>query len=154
MPGVIRWGILGAGDTATRFAQGLKHVAGAELTYVWSRRFPAAEAFTSAHGGVPLTDLALLLDGSVDAVYIATHPDSHHAYAMAALAAGKHVLCEKPSMLNGKQLDEVLLAASSRGLLFMEAMKTRPSAGLTAIAPGMMRSSPLIVFGRGYAIAR
>jgi predicted dehydrogenase len=33
-------------------------------------------------------------------VYIATHPDSHHAYALAALAAGKHVLCEKPSMLN------------------------------------------------------
>jgi hypothetical protein len=37
-------------------------------------------------------------------VYIATHPDSHHAYALAALAAGKHVLCEKPSMLNRQQL--------------------------------------------------
>jgi predicted dehydrogenase len=64
-----------------------------------------------------------MLSGPVDAVYIATHPDSHHAYALAALAAGKHVLCEKSSMLNGQQLEEVLVAARLRGLLFMEAMK-------------------------------
>jgi predicted dehydrogenase len=124
MPKVVRWGVIGAGDTSTRFAQGLKHVKGAELTHVWTRRLTAAEAFTSDYGGVPVAELELLLDAQIDAVYIATHPDSHHAYAMAALKAGKHVLCEKPSMLNGKQLDEVLLAARSRGLLFMEAMKT------------------------------
>ena len=75
-------------------------------------------------GGATTRTLDQMLSSSVDAVYIATHPDSHHAYALAALTAGKHVLCEKPSMLNGQQLEDVLVAASTRGLLFMEAMKT------------------------------
>jgi scyllo-inositol 2-dehydrogenase (NADP+) len=79
----------------------------------------------AAHfAGATNSTIEQMLSGPVNGVYIATHPDSHHAYALAALTAGKHVLCEKPSMLNGEQLKEVLVAASTRGLLFMEAMKT------------------------------
>ncbi len=85
---------------------------------VRSRRF-----LTKTLGGAACGTLEQMLEGPIHSVYIATHPDSHHAYAMEALAAGKHVLCEKPSMLNGTQLAEVLAAARSRGLLFMEAMK-------------------------------
>lgn len=123
MQDIIRWGMIGAGDTSKRFAQGLRHVRGAELTCIWTRRFVAAEAFAAQHGGAAVATFELLLDSKIDAVYIATHPDSHHAYSLAALAAGKHVLCEKPSMLNANQLEEVLQAAKMRGLLFMEAMK-------------------------------
>ena len=61
-----------------------------------------AEAFAAHFGGAITCTLEQMLSGPVEAVYIATHPDSHHAYTLAALAAGKHVLCEKPSMLNGQ----------------------------------------------------
>jgi predicted dehydrogenase len=119
----IRWAILGAGDAAGRFADALRHVPGTQLASVWTRRYAAAEAFTTKFGGTAARTLEELLSGPADAVYIATHPDTHHAYALAALAAGKHVLCEKPSMLNENELDQVLLDANIRGLLFMEAMK-------------------------------
>ncbi len=124
MTKVIRWGLIGAGDTSRRFALGLKHVYRAELASIWTRRLFAAEAFAAHHGGTPVQTLEGLLAAPIDAVYIATHPDTHYAFALAALAAGKHVLCEKPSMLNEKQLEEVVLAAKRSGLLFMEAMKT------------------------------
>ena len=91
--------------------------------YCWTRKREVAEAFAAHFGGAAACTLEQMFSGRVDAVYISTHPDSHHAYALAALAAEKHVLCEKPSMLNGQQLEEVLVAASIRGLLFMEAMK-------------------------------
>lgn len=124
VPRLIRWGIVGAGDASRRFAQGLNFVEGAKLTAAWTRRPIAAEAFAAENGGVAAPTLDALLAGPIDAVYIGTHPDSHHDYALAALGAGKHVLCEKPSMLNEKELDTVLLAAHIRGLLFMEAMKS------------------------------
>jgi len=119
----IRWGILGAGDASTRFADGLQHVPAAALVSVWSRRLTSATLFASHHGVTACETLEALLASDIDAVYIGTHPDSHRAYALAAFAAGKHVLCEKPSMLNERELEEVLLAAHIRGLLFMEAMK-------------------------------
>jgi scyllo-inositol 2-dehydrogenase (NADP+) len=124
MPGVVTWGVIGGGDSARRFAAGLRYVTGAKLTSVWTRKREVAEAFAAHFGGATTSTLEQMLSGPVDAVYISTHPDSHHAYALAALAAGKHVLCEKPSMLNRQQLEEVLVAASIRGLLFMEAMKS------------------------------
>jgi predicted dehydrogenase len=120
---VIRWGVIGAGDAAQRFAQGLTQVADTRLVSVWTRRFSAAQAFSAEYGPTAHDTLRALLASPIDAVYIGTHPDSHRAFALQAIAAGKHVLCEKPSMLNEKELDEVLHAAGKRGLLFMEAMK-------------------------------
>jgi scyllo-inositol 2-dehydrogenase (NADP+) len=64
-----------------------------------------------------------MLAGPIDAVYVATHPDSHADFCIAALSAGKHVLCEKPAALNVRQLERVLAAARLHNRLFMEAMK-------------------------------
>jgi predicted dehydrogenase len=64
-----------------------------------------------------------LCAAEIDAVYIATHPDTHAALCMQALAAGKDVLCEKPAALNLRQLEEVLGTARHHDRLFMEAMK-------------------------------
>ncbi len=119
----IRWGIIGAGDASRRFAEGLAHVPGTHLAGVWTRRASAAEAFTASYGGQACATAGALVSASIDAVYVGTHPDSHLDYSLAALRAGRHVLCEKPSMLSGKQLDQVLSEASARDLLFMEAMK-------------------------------
>ncbi|WP_205170898.1 Gfo/Idh/MocA family protein, partial [Burkholderia sp. LMG 13014] len=76
-----------------------------------------------AYGGTPAASLDALLASDIDAVYIATLHDSHAQYTLAALAAGKAVLCEKPATLNAAQLDTVLRAARDAGQLFMEAMK-------------------------------
>lgn len=119
----IRFGIVGAGSIARRFAHSLAHVPGAALAGVWARRADAAEAFCAAHGGTPAATLEMLLAGDVDAIYIATLNGSHADYARAALAAGKAVLCEKPAAISGAQLETVLQAARDAGRLFMEAMK-------------------------------
>ncbi|MGS0894137.1 Gfo/Idh/MocA family protein [Burkholderia stagnalis] len=119
----VRFGIIGAGGIARRFAQSLAHVPGAALAGVWARRADAAAAFCETHGGTPAASLDALLASDIEAVYIATLHDSHAQYALAALAAGKAVLCEKPATLNAAQLDTVLRAARDAGRLFMEAMK-------------------------------
>ncbi|THJ52535.1 Gfo/Idh/MocA family oxidoreductase [Burkholderia sp. LS-044] len=119
----VRFGIIGAGSIARRFAQSLAHVQGATLAGAWARRADAAAAFCGAHGGSLAASLEALLASDIDAVYIATLHDSHAQYTLAALAAGKAVLCEKPATLNAAQLDTVLQAARDAGQLFMEAMK-------------------------------
>lgn len=119
----VRFGIVGAGSIARRFAQSLAHVPGATLAGAWARRTDAAAAFCKAYGGTPAASLETLLASDIDAVYIATLHDSHAQYTLAALAGGKAVLCEKPATLNAAQLDTVLRAARDAGRLFMEAMK-------------------------------
>jgi predicted dehydrogenase len=123
---VVRWGIVGAGRIAHRFARSLAFVPGAQLAAVWSRRGEATEAFARECGArdcVPYASFDALLGSAIDAVYIATLQDSHADYARAALRAGRHVLCEKPATINAVQLDDVLSAAHSAQRLFMEAMK-------------------------------
>ncbi|AQQ42431.1 MULTISPECIES: Gfo/Idh/MocA family protein [Burkholderia] len=119
----VRFGIVGAGSIARRFAQSLAYVPGAMLAGAWARRADATAAFCETYGGTPAASLDALLASDLDAVYIATLHDSHAQYTLAALAAGKAVLCEKPAALNAAQLDTVLHAARDAGLLFMEAMK-------------------------------
>src|ERR1700676_5513426 len=83
---VVTWGVIGGGDSARRFAAGLRHVTGANLTSVWTRKQEGAQAFAATFGGATPCALQQMLSGPVDAVYIATPPDSHHAYSLAALA--------------------------------------------------------------------
>jgi predicted dehydrogenase len=120
---MIRFGIIGCGRISHRFMQGLKQVDGASLTAAWSRRAESVEQFVSQYGGKACVSLDDLLSSDIDAVYIATLPDTHAEYSIAALNAGKHVLCEKPSAINLTQLEPVLQLAKAKGLLFMEGMK-------------------------------
>ena len=124
LPRLIRWAILGPGRAAARFAQGLEAVEAATLNAVWGRNRERTQAF-AARFGVPQAPNSLedLLAAEIDAVYVATHPDSHAEICLKALAAGKHVLCEKPATLNERQLVEVLATARRHDRLFMEAMK-------------------------------
>ncbi len=119
----IRWGIIGCGRISHRFVQGLKAVPGAELVSVWSRRPASVNSFVEQYGGHACNTVEELFLSDIDAVYIATLPDSHTQYSIAALNSGKHVLCEKPAATNLKVLDTILETAKAKGLLFMEAMK-------------------------------
>jgi predicted dehydrogenase len=120
---MIKFGIIGCGRISHRFMQGLKQVADTSLTAAWSRRAESVNKFVDQYGGTACKSLDELLASDIDAVYIATLPDSHAAYSIAALNAGKHVLCEKPATVNLSQLDDVLKIARTKGLLFMEGMK-------------------------------
>jgi len=122
-PGVIRWGIVGSGRIARRFAQGLAYVPHARLHALWSRRAQPAQAFADEFGGTVCASFDALLASGIDALYIATLQDSHADYAIAALQAGVHVLCEKPATINLPQLEHVLATARASQRLFMEAMK-------------------------------
>src|SRR6185436_8098523 len=70
----IRWGIVGAGRIARRFAQGLAHVPGAVLSGVWSRRPEPARALAAAFGARAFDSFDALM-GGIDALYIATMQD-------------------------------------------------------------------------------
>jgi len=121
---LIRFGIIGPGRAAARFAQGLTAVPYTSLAAVWGRNLDRTNTFADKFA-VPQSTSSLdeLLTSSIDAVYVATHPDTHAELCIQAIASGKHVLCEKPSALNERQLVEILAAASLHDRLFMEAMK-------------------------------
>jgi len=94
------------------------------LAAVWGRNAERCAAF-AAQFEVPVAAATLdeMLGAEIDAVYVATHPDTHAELCMQALAAGKHVLCEKPAALNLGQLETILATARRHDRLFMEAMK-------------------------------
>ena len=123
----IRWGILGTGAIARKFAEGLWHVEGAELVAVGSRSSQTADAFATAFG-VPRQyssyhDLAA--DPDIDVVYIATPHTLHQANSLLCLQEGKAVLCEKPFTVNAREAAAVIDLARERKLFLMEAMWTR-----------------------------
>jgi len=124
----IRWGIIGTGRIAAAMAGALNDdVDDARLVAVGSRtqdsadRFAATWDIPNAHAGYEL----VCSDPDVDVIYVATMNDLHHPNTLAALAAGKHVLCEKPVALNARQAQEMYDAAHGAGVFLMEAMWMR-----------------------------
>ena len=90
--------------------------------------FAAANGIPRAHGSYE----ALLADPEVEAVYISLPNGLHHGWTMHALAAGKHVLCEKPYTRHPEEVDEAFDAAEAAGLVLSEAFMWRhhPQVGL------------------------
>jgi predicted dehydrogenase len=121
---LIRFGVIGPGRAASRFAEGIAAVEGAEIAAVWGRNAERAAGY-AAKFSIPMIAATLdsLLSSDVDAVYVATHPDTHAEFCIAAIEAGKHVLCEKPAALNLRQVERVIAGARAHDRLFMEAMK-------------------------------
>ncbi|MFC8191066.1 Gfo/Idh/MocA family protein [Cellulomonas sp. NPDC057328] len=123
----IRWGILGAGNIASTFANSVREFTRAQLVAVGSRHRDRAERFATAHG-IPTTHVGyreLVEDTQVDAVYVATPHSEHREHALLAIKAGKHVLVEKSFTRNAAEAEEVFAAAKDAGVFVMEAMWTR-----------------------------
>jgi predicted dehydrogenase len=120
---MTKWGIIGCGRIAHRFMQGLNVLPDNVLAAAYSRRIETVETFVSQYGGKACRSTDELLASDIDAIYIATLPDTHAHYTIKAFNAGKAVLCEKPATLNLPQLDEVLAVARAKNHLFMEGMK-------------------------------
>lgn len=127
----FRWGVIGPGGIANRFAGALAGVPGARLAAVFARDAAKGQAYAEQWRGdgaparVTTVLAELLADPGVDAVYIAT-PHSHHGeYIRAALLAGKPVLCEKPLVTSLEEGQALIDLARERGVFLMEAVWTR-----------------------------
>lgn len=123
----MKWGIIGFGKIAPAFIEGLLQVEGQHLTAIASisgceqlvgqRKYPHAKIYCS------YTDL--VNDPDVEIVYICTTNNLHKENVMAALNAGKHVLCEKPLALCKTDATALFLMAEEKKLFLMEGMWTR-----------------------------
>lgn len=122
----IKWGILGPGKIAHKFAQGLKTLPQARIQAVASRDLEKSQAFAGTYAIPSAYDSyeALAADPEVDIVYVATPHAFHHEHTLLCLRNGKHVLCEKPMALNAAQVQEMITTARQHGRYLMEAMWT------------------------------
>ncbi len=123
----IKWGILGLGKIAGKFATGLKDVEGAELYAVASRSKSKAEAFAKEYNAIKLFSSyeAMLKDEALEVVYIATPHVFHHQQTLLCLDHKKAVLCEKPFAINKEQVEEMIAKAKKENVFLMEAMWTQ-----------------------------
>ncbi len=123
----LRFGIMSTGNIAQQFAQGLAGSQRSVGAAVGSRNEASAKDFASryaiprAHGSYE----ALLADDEVDAIYLALPNSMHHEWTLKALAAGKHVLCEKPLANDAAQAQGMFDAARKHGRLLVEAFMYR-----------------------------
>jgi predicted dehydrogenase len=124
---VVRWGVLATGGIATRFAADMQRVGDGEIVAVGSRSAARAAAF-GEHFGIGRCHGSyddLIADPEVDVVYVATPHASHAALTIAAVEAGKHVLCEKPLALDAAQARSMTAAAEANDRFLMEALWSR-----------------------------
>lgn len=120
----VRWGFIGAGYVASRAMAPAVHAAsGAELYAVASRN--AARSAELEPVVVHNSYRALIEDSNVDAVYISLTNVQHKEWVIAALEAGKHVLCEKPLALNADEVRSMNAVAERHQCLLVEAVWTR-----------------------------
>ncbi len=123
MTSPLRYGILGAANIARQFTRGVAGSPLATVTAVGSRGAEKAAAFAKELG-IPRahpTYEALLADPEIEAIYIPLPNDMHAEWAIKAMAAGKHVLCEKPLCMTGTEAHAMYAAARAHGVYLREA---------------------------------
>jgi predicted dehydrogenase len=123
----IKWGILGLGKIAHKFAEDLITVQECELYAVASRNQEKANDFAQKFGVKIAYDSyeKLAKDPSIDAIYIATPHSSHKEFSILCLQHKKAVLCEKAFAMNLNEVSEMIQAAKENDTLLMEALWTR-----------------------------
>lgn len=117
----MRWGLVGASTIAAEhMIAALRTTPGATVDWVISGSADHAAAYAARLGIAQSgTDLdALLRDPAIDAIYISSTNEKHHAQALAAIAAGKHALCEKPLAMTLTQAENMVQAAAQAGVVF------------------------------------
>lgn len=122
-----RWGIIGLGNIANKFAEALREFSEAQLIAVASRDSSRSEVFAYKHKADRYYGAYedLIQDPEVDVVYIATPHTTHAELSKLCLEHDKHVLCEKPFAMNEREAQEVYDLAAEKGKFILEALWTR-----------------------------
>jgi predicted dehydrogenase len=123
---IYKWGIIGPGKIAHKFAEGLTEVPGAELYAVASRSVAKAKEFAKKFNATKFYGSYedLVKDEEVDIIYIATPHVFHYEHTLLCLKHKKAVLCEKPFAMNKEQVNEMILTAKKENIFLMEALWT------------------------------
>ena len=140
----MRFGIIGTNYISDRFLAALPF-AEAKATAIYSRKKETGDAFAQRHG-IPLvfTSLdAFFSSDAFDAVYIASPNACHKSQAIAAMRAGKHVLCEKPIAPSLREYEEMKATADACGCVLTEAMRPVFDGGWQAIRESIGRLGKL-----------
>lgn len=116
-------GIIGSGRIANRFMPEAKLVSGVNTQAVYNPHRESAEHFAEKWEIDAYDDMNAFLE-DVDVVYIASPHETHYAYIRTSLEHGKHVLCEKPMVLEQKQAKELFAYAKEHQLILFEGIKT------------------------------
>jgi predicted dehydrogenase len=118
----LSWGVIGTGGIASAFAQALTKSKRCRIANVTGLTQDLAREFAGKYQ-IPTTAASipeLLADKNVDAVYVATPHPFHEEQALAAIAAGKPVLCEKPLAMGAAAAEKVIETARKKGVFLME----------------------------------
>jgi predicted dehydrogenase len=123
----IRWGLMATGQIGAVMVDAARDAKAGRFTTVASRTAERARAFADKHGIEHShgSYQALLDDPDVDAVYVALPVSSHSEWTVAALRAGKHVLCEKPLAVDGTEVTADFDASEASGRLCVEGLMWR-----------------------------
>lgn len=138
----IRFGIVGTGNIAHRFAEAIKNVPQAELTAVASRTFENAEQFGNEFN-IPerfSSYESMAKSDAIDVAYIAVPHSGHAECSILMMENGKHVICEKPLAVNTREVEEMINSAKENNVFLMEAMWAR-------LVPGTVKLLELIENG-------
>ena len=138
----IRFGIVGTGTIAHRFAEAIKNVPEAELAAVASRTRENAEKFGDEFN-IPLRFESyekMARSDSIDAAYIAVPHSEHIRCSCLMMNNGKNVICEKPMAVNSTEAEKMFRCADENGVLLMEAMWAR-------LVPGTLKMLELVKEG-------
>ena len=123
----VQWGIVGTGNIATQFAQGLQQVEHAKISAVASRSIDSANEFArrfdipKRYGSYE----EMANDDSLDIIYIGVPHPQHYENVMRFLEAGRAVICEKPLGVNAAQAEQMVAKAREKNVFLMEGMWTR-----------------------------
>ena len=138
----IRFGIVGTGTIAHRFAEAIKNVSNAELVAVASRTKENAEKFGDEFN-IPVRFYSyedMAKSERIDAAYIAVPHSGHIDCSVLMMNNKKHVLCEKPMAVNLRETKEMFSCAEKNNVLLMEAMWAR-------LVPGTLKMLELVKEG-------
>ncbi len=138
----LRFGIVGTGTIAHRFANAIKNVEEAELVAVASRTKENAEKFGDEFS-IPVrfdSYEKMAQSDAIDAAYIAVPHSGHITCSCLMMNGGKHVLCEKPMAVNKREAEEMFACAERNNVFLMEAMWAR-------LVPGTLKMLELVKEG-------
>ncbi|MFK5923338.1 MAG: Gfo/Idh/MocA family oxidoreductase [Verrucomicrobiota bacterium] len=122
----LKWGVLGTGMIAGKFAGDLPKSNMGVLVAAGSRTQESADRFAGQYGGRGVEGYEdLINDQEVQAVYNCLPNGLHHEWSIAAMRAGKHVLCEKPFALNVTEAEQMFAVAEETGRVLVEAFMYR-----------------------------